>query len=47
MHFHIGFMEFMVFALYYFILKAILLVINIETRRSGMKVPAGVSGLLA
>lgn len=47
MHFHIGFMEFLVFAFYYLILKAFLLVINIETRRSGMKIPAGVSGLLA
>ena len=47
MHFHIGLMEFFVFALYYVILKAILLVINAETRRNGLKVPAGVSGLLA
>lgn len=47
MHFHIGFLEFLVFAAYYFILKAILLVINLETRRNGLKTPAGVSGLLA
>jgi hypothetical protein len=47
MHFHIGLMEFFVFAMYYFILKAILILINVETRRNGMQVPAGVSGLLA
>jgi hypothetical protein len=44
-HFHIGFMEFLVFALYYVILKAILQIINIETRRNGWHVPAAVSGL--
>lgn len=47
MHVHIGFLEFLVFVLYYLILKAILQVINIETRRAGLHVPAGVSGLLA
>jgi hypothetical protein len=47
MHFHIGLMEFIVFAMYYFVLKAILLLINVETRRNGLTVPAGVSGLLA
>lgn len=47
MHFHIGLMEFLVFAAYYAILKAILLLINIETRRNGATLPAGVSGLLA
>jgi hypothetical protein len=46
MHFHIGFMEFVVFTAYYFILKAFLVIINIECRRSGMKIPAAVSGLL-
>ena len=45
MHFHIGLAEFLVFALYYLILKAILQVINIESRRSGSSVLAGVSGL--
>lgn len=45
MHFHIGFAEFFVFALYYFILKAILAILNIETRRNGWHVPAAVSGL--
>jgi hypothetical protein len=47
MHFHIGVAEFVVFAAYYIILKALLVVINIECRRSGMRVPAAVSGLLA
>ncbi len=47
MHFHIGAMEFIVFAAYYIILKAVLCLINIETRRAGLKVPAAVSGLLA
>jgi hypothetical protein len=44
---HIGLMEFLVFALYYIILKALIQLINIETRRNGLTVPAGVSGLLA
>jgi hypothetical protein len=47
MHFHIGAMEFLVFVAYYFILKAILLVINLECRRSGHRTSAGVTGLLA
>jgi hypothetical protein len=47
MHFHIGAAEFLVFALYYVILKAILNFINIETRRNGMHVPAAVSGLFS
>ena len=47
MHLHIGLMEFVVFALYYVILKVIVQLINIETRRLGLHVPAGVSGLLA
>ncbi len=45
MHFHIGFMEFLVVALYYFILKAFLQILNLETRRNGWHVPAAVSGL--
>lgn len=44
---HIGFAEFLVFALYYVLLKALIQFINIETRRQGWHVPAGVSGLLA
>jgi hypothetical protein len=47
MHVHIGFLEFLVFALYYLILKAVLQVINIEARRSGSTTLAGVSGLFA
>ena len=47
MHVHIGFMEFVVFALYYVILKAFVHFINIEARRGGGSVLAGVSGLLA
>lgn len=43
----IGFIEFFVFALYYIILKALIQFINIEARRSGSTVLAGVSGLLA
>lgn len=46
-HFHIGFFEFLVFGLYLFLWKALILFINIETRRSGWKVPAAVAGLLS
>jgi hypothetical protein len=46
MHFHIGFIEFCVFVAYYIILKAFLLVLNLETRRAGVTIPAAVSGLL-
>lgn len=44
---HIGLLEFFVFALYYVILKALVQLINIETRRYALHVPAAVSGLLA
>lgn len=47
MHLHVGFAEFLVFALYYVILKAAVQLLNVETRRAGMHIPAGVSGLLA
>lgn len=47
MHFHIGFMEFLVFALYYFILKAFLCILNLEFRRNKLHVPAAVSGLFS
>ena len=47
MHLHIGLMEFLVFALYYVVLKALLQLINVEARRSGSKTLAGVSGLFA
>lgn len=43
----IGFEAFVVFALYYVLLKALIQLINIEARRNGWTVPAGVSGLLA
>jgi len=46
-HVHIGFLEFVVFALYYVILKAVLQLLNIEARRSGSKTLAGVTGLFA
>jgi hypothetical protein len=47
MHFHIGLVEFMIFAAYYFLLKAIILFVNLEARRNKWHVPAGVSGLLS
>jgi len=46
-HFHIGFFEFLVWAAYYAIFKAVVLFVNIETRRNGWHVPAGVSGLFS
>jgi hypothetical protein len=46
-HFHIGFFEFLVWLMYYLIAKAIFLLINIESRRGKLHVPAGVSGLLS
>jgi hypothetical protein len=42
---HIGFIGFLVFCAYYIILKAALQLINVEARRSGSTVLAGVSGL--
>jgi hypothetical protein len=47
MHFHIGVAEFLVFALYYFILKALLMLIHLETRRGKAKTPAAVTGLFS
>jgi hypothetical protein len=47
MHLHIGLVEFLIFVLYYLILKAAIQFINIEARRSGSSVLAGVSGLFA
>jgi len=47
MHLHIGFAEFIVFALYYLILKAALQFANIEARRNGLTVVAGITGLFA
>ena len=43
----IGFLQFVTWALYYVIFKAIVLFINVETRRNGWQIPAGVSGLLS
>lgn len=47
MHLHIGLAEFIVFALYYLILKAVMQFANIEARRNGWTIPAGLSGLFA
>lgn len=44
---HIGFLGFLIFALYYIILKALIQFINLEARRNNYTIPAGVSGLLA
>lgn len=46
-HFHIGFFEFLVFAMYYVLMKALILLINIESRRGRLHVPSAVSGLLS
>jgi hypothetical protein len=46
-HVHIGALEFLVFALYYVILKLLIHFINVESRRSGSRTLSGVSGLLA
>jgi hypothetical protein len=43
----VGFMEFLVFAFYYVVLKALIQLVNVECRRNGLTVPAGVSGLFA
>ena len=47
MHLHIGFMDFLVFGLYLIIWKAVLHFVQVESRRGGSTVTAGVSGLLA
>lgn len=39
--------EFLTFAAFYVILKALVHFINVEARRNGYKTVAGVSGLLA
>lgn len=46
-HVHIGALEFAVFVLYYVILKLIVHFVQIESRRSGSRTLAGVTGLLA
>jgi len=47
MHLHIGLAEFVVFVLYYLILKAALQLANIEARRNGSTILAGITGLFA
>jgi hypothetical protein len=47
MHLDVGLAGFAIFALYYVLLKALIQFVNLETRRNGWTVPAGVSGLLA
>jgi hypothetical protein len=46
-HWDIGFAGFVAFAAYYVIFKALVQFINLETRRSGMHIPAAISGLFA
>lgn len=46
-HFHIGFFEFLVWLMYYAIAKALILFINIESRRGKLHVPSAVSGLFS
>lgn len=41
------FLEFLKFAAFYIILKAVIQLLNVEARRSGSSVLAGVSGLFA
>lgn len=43
----IGFFEFVTFLAYYVLAKALFQLFNIEARRAGWTVPAGVSGLLS
>jgi hypothetical protein len=43
----VGFFEFLIWLMYYFIAKALFLLINIETRRQHWHVPAAVAGLFA
>jgi len=47
MHVHIGMLEFLVFGLYLFLWKAVLLFANIEFRRNRVHIPAAVSGLVS
>ena len=47
MHLHIGFAELFVFFLYYLIVKAAMQFANIEARRNGLTVVAGITGLFA
>ena len=47
MFFHSVFMEFVKFCCFYIILKAAIQLLNIEARRSGVKLLSAVSGLFA
>jgi hypothetical protein len=47
MFFHSVFLEFLKFTAFYIILKALIQLINLESRRTGLSVLAAVSGLLA
>jgi hypothetical protein len=47
MFFHSVFLEFLKFAAFYVILKAVLQFLNIEARRTGWKTLSAVSGLFA
>lgn len=47
MHVHIGLLELVTFLMYYIIIKAVLLFVNLEFRRNNIHVPAAVSGLLS
>lgn len=44
---HSVLVEFATFVLFYVILKAILMIVNLEARRNNWHVPAAVSGLFA
>lgn len=43
----VDFMHFLVFLMYYIITKAVMLIVNIETRRNNIHIPAAVAGLLS
>lgn len=47
MHWDIGLAGFVAFLAYYILAKALLQLVNLESRRAGWKLPAAVSGLLA
>lgn len=46
-HFHIGFFEFLVWLMYYFIAKAVFIFFNVEARRNQWHVPAALAGLFS
>ena len=47
MFFHSVVLEFLKFCAFYIILKALIQLINVEARRTGLTLLAGVSGLFA